>query len=74
MKTIETIAHVAHDRRLIVDLPMDILPGEHHVVVIIDENKQSTIQPELLLPVHDLGQWPTALTLHREDLYGENGR
>ena len=31
-------------------------------------------RPLLDFPVDDLGPWPEALTLRREDLYGDDGR
>lgn len=37
MRTIETKATVTDDGKLIVQAPPDIPPGEHHVVVVIDE-------------------------------------
>lgn len=38
MKTIETKALVTSDGKLIVQVPSDITPGEHRVVLIIEEN------------------------------------
>jgi hypothetical protein len=35
MKTIETVVHVGEDRRLTVQLPPEIPPGEHRVLVVI---------------------------------------
>ncbi|MGI8502173.1 MAG: hypothetical protein ACR2LR_13715 [Hassallia sp.] len=37
MKTIETIATVTADGKITLQLPADIPPGEHQVVVVIDE-------------------------------------
>lgn len=37
MRTIETTAIVSADRTLTVDVPSDIPPGEHRVVLVIDE-------------------------------------
>lgn len=37
MKTIETIAHVALDGKLTLQLPDDIPAGEHKIVLVIDE-------------------------------------
>jgi hypothetical protein len=31
-------------------------------------------QEPLNFPVDDLGPWPKGLSLHREDLYGDDGR
>ncbi len=37
MKTIETIAHVAPDGKLTLQLPADIPAGDHKIVLVIDE-------------------------------------
>lgn len=36
--------------------------------------KDSTSKQPLSFPVDDLGPWPDGLSLHREDMYGDNGR
>ena len=36
MRTIEARATVTDDRRLVLQLPQDVVPGEHDVVVLID--------------------------------------
>ena len=36
--------------------------------------KDSTSKQSLNFPVDDLGPWPDGLSLHREDMYGDNGR
>jgi hypothetical protein len=37
MRTIEATAVIADDRRLVLQLPRDVAPGEHHIVVLLDE-------------------------------------
>ena len=37
MKTIETTAVVTADHRLALQLPEDVTPGEHRIVLLIDE-------------------------------------
>ncbi len=37
MKTIETIATVNHEGKLIIELASDLPPGTHRAVVVIDE-------------------------------------
>ena len=37
MKTIETIASVGEDRKLMVQLPAEVPPGDHRVVVIEED-------------------------------------
>lgn len=75
MKTIETTATVTDDNTLIVKVTPDISPGEHRVVLVIDESptaKQS--RPPLEFPVDHYGPWPSNLSLRREDMYGDDGR
>ncbi len=75
MKTITTRATVAGDGTLTVRLPPDIRPGEHRVVLVIDEQPEAKVEPESLdMPVIRVGTWPAQLSLRREDLYGDDGR
>jgi hypothetical protein len=48
MKTIETIANVSPDGKLTVQLPPDVPPGEHKVVLVIDETPLSLIAPNTM--------------------------
>lgn len=38
------------------------------------QRKDSTNKQSLNFPVDDLGPWPDRLSLHRDDMYGDNGR
>lgn len=73
MKTIETKATVTADGKVTVQLPADITPGEHQIVLVIDEKtiteKSVRIKerPPLNFPVHDCGVWPVDLSLRREE-------
>jgi hypothetical protein len=44
MRSIETTAVVSSDRKITVQLPADIRPGAHRIVVVIDE-APADIQP-----------------------------
>ena len=75
MKTIETTVLVTPEGTVTLQLPEDIPPGEHRIVVVIDE--QPIVQgkrPRWKFPVDRYGPWPEDLTLRREDMYGEWGR
>lgn len=76
MRTIEATATVSRDRKLMMPVPRDIRPGEHRVVVVIDEQVSEPAQDTRVfdLPVHDIGPWPSGLSLRREELYGDSGR
>lgn len=41
MKTIETTAEIDPDRRLVIDLPIDVPAGRRHVVLVIGELQES---------------------------------
>ncbi|MBD2043664.1 hypothetical protein [Microcoleus sp. FACHB-672] len=80
MKMIKTVATVTENRQMTVQLPPDISPGEHQVVLVIDEKSVSEVpavkekRPPLNFPVRSYGAWPTDLSLRREDMYGDDGR
>jgi len=73
MRTIETTATITAEGTLTVQVPPDILPGPHHIVVWIDD------QPGLPdtrarhdFPVIHVGAWPADLSLRREDMYDDD--
>jgi hypothetical protein len=75
MKAIETTGTVTEDGKLIVDLPSDVAPGEHKVIVVIDTSgDRNGATPLGELPLHDFGPWPGDLSLRREDMYDDWGR
>ncbi|MGI8588890.1 MAG: hypothetical protein ACR2M0_14575 [Chloroflexia bacterium] len=80
MKTIETTVTVSPDGALSWDLPPGGTPGEHHVVLVLDEEPEEATPPtaagpHLLMdfPADDVGPWPADLSLRREDLYDDEG-
>lgn len=75
MKTIETTAIVTPEGMMTVQVPLDIPPGKHHVVLVIDEQPMvGEKRPPLKFPVDRYGPWPENLSLRREDMYGDWGR
>ena len=80
MKTITATAIVTPDGKITLQLPPDIPPGEHQVVLVIDEQPVSELpltkkeRPPLNFPVDNYGSWPADLSLRREDMYDEWGR
>jgi hypothetical protein len=76
MRSIETDITVTLDGKAVVELrlPSTISPGKHRAVVMVDESESAVAPPPIELPVHDFGPWPTNLSLHRENLYGDHGR
>ncbi len=74
MITIETQGTITPDGQLSVKVPREIVPGEHRVVVVIEEKpvaRQTHARPLPAFPVVDLGPWPGDISLRREDIYGD---
>lgn len=76
MKTIETKGTITPDRRLSlqIQVPPEISPGEHRIVLMVDEQSVDQLSLAQDFPVDSYGSWPTHLSLSREDLYSEHGR
>jgi hypothetical protein len=49
MRTIQTRGTVTEDRRLTVELPPDITPGDHQVVIVIDDAPADELRRDLAL-------------------------
>jgi hypothetical protein len=75
VKTMECSLVVGEDRTALLQFPPDVKPGEHQVVVVI-EDRAGVLQDKSLddLPAISAGGWPAGLSLKREDLYGNDGR
>jgi len=75
MKTIETTVLVTPEGTLTLQVPEDIPPGEHRIVVVIDEQPISKKQqPPLKFSAYPVGLVAEDMTFRREDLYGDWGR
>jgi len=75
MRTIEATAIVTSDGTITIQVPSDIPPGEHRVVMVIDEQPVGKGKRlPLDFPVDNWGPWPADLSLSREDMYDEWGR
>ena len=75
MITIELNATVTPEGQVTLQLPSTVPPGEHHLVLVIDESQPAIQPPQPLdLPAHSCGVWPEDLSLRREDMYGDWGR
>ena len=72
MRTIEATATIRPDRTLTVQVPPDITPGDHHIVVIIDE-QPPVLQPRppLQFAAYAVGLSTPERTLRREELYDD---
>ena len=74
MRTIETTVTVTEDGKITIQVPPDIVPGEHKIVVVIEEPPVKKKRLPLDLPAHGYGPWPEKLSLRREDMYADWGR
>ncbi len=72
MRTIETIVTVNERGIATLRMPPDVTPGEHKVVVLIDQATKQRVP--LAFSSHDVGPWPLAPgeTFGREDLYDDD--
>ena len=74
MRKIETIVTVV-DGKMTIPVPPDLPPGDHNVLVVIDEVPvPNSGRAPGDFPVIHVGSWPADLSLRREDMYGEWGR
>lgn len=72
MRTIETTATITEDGQLILQVPPDLAPGQHRVVVVIDEQSAPIPQrSSLQFSAYPVGLASPTLTFRREDLYGD---
>ncbi len=74
MRTIETDATVTKDGRLVVEVPPDVPPGQHHVKLMIEEPTDARKDGTTEFLVIHVDSWPDNLSLSREDIYGDEGR
>ena len=75
MRTVETVASVIAGGTLTLQVPVDVPPGDHQVVLVIDERPiPPKKRPPLNFPVDSYGPWPKNLSLRREDMYDDDGR
>jgi hypothetical protein len=75
MSNLRLEVKVPKDRRVTVQLPDDIQPGEAEMVVIV--RSKTPEKPALAvsrLPVLHVDRWPEGATFSRSELYDEDGR
>jgi hypothetical protein len=73
MKAIETTATVTTEGKITVQLPPDIPPGEHKIVLVIDEQSVADCKRlPLKFSAYPVGLVKESFTLRREDLYGND--
>lgn len=75
MKTIETTAIVGDDRKVVVQLPADVAPGPHQIVVVVDMPRPEPARGWTMddWPVHDAALVDPNFSMRREELHGDSG-
>ena len=76
MRALTATAVVHPDHTLTVQVPADVPPGTHQVVVVF-EDAAPALQPGPFTanwPAHPAGPADPDLTFRREDIYGDDGR
>jgi len=72
MRMIETTAIITDEGTLTVQVPPDITPGDHHIVVIIDEQPMvPPPRPPLQFAAYPVGLTAPERTFRREELYDD---
>ena len=76
MRTLTATAVVNENHTLTVEVPADISPGIHEVVVVIQHPEPQQRPNELFRdwPAHNVGLVDPTMTFRREDIYGDDGR
>jgi hypothetical protein len=86
MLTVTVAAKMAQNGTVTLQLPPQVSPGYHKMVLVIEEAESPEAVHEehgddlvaqrenLELPSHNVGPWPENFSLRREDLYDDWGR
>ena len=75
MKTLEYQVHVDEARRASLQFPPDIAPGEHRIVIVVEEGEnKAPLDPLQDLPTVRAAEWLAGVSLRREDMYGDDER
>ncbi len=75
MRAIEVTIHVSPDGAVELEGPLDLAPGKHHALLVLEET--ATARPgrqPLTLRTYPVGLASKDETFRREDLYGDGGR
>ncbi len=78
MKNLSLHVTVPSDRRLVIQLPEDIEPGDVRLLVIQGprprDKKAEEPDPLAWMPQFHLTRWPKDFPMRREDMYDDDGR
>jgi len=75
MTEIKTRVRVAEDHSISGTAPEGVPPGEHEVAITVAPSATALKRRLSVkdMPVHDT-PWDDSISLHREDMYGDDGR
>ena len=76
MRALTLTAVVRSDHTLIVQVPKDVSPGTHQVVVVLQDGAPAPQRGRFTADwlAHQTGPADPNMTFRREDMYGDNGR
>ncbi|MDX1962058.1 MAG: hypothetical protein SFX18_02830 [Pirellulales bacterium] len=78
IRTIETVVDIDEDRRVLVQLPLDVPVGRHRLIAVLDETTELAPSPPVTgtwsFPVLNEAKWSYDLPLSRGELYSDDGR
>lgn len=76
MRNLNLHVSVPSDRRVVLQLPDEVDPGDVELTVIVRKSRKTTGEDSFLNRLHDLhvDRWPENLTFSRSELYGDDGR
>ncbi len=73
MKSMNLTVTVPPNRRIVIELPEEVQPGEAASVTVLVQPQKRARGLVAALSQVDM-EWPAGLEIHRKDLYGDNGR
>lgn len=76
MRNLNLHVTVPADRRVIVQLPDDVDPGEADITIIVRRRQAARAASSILdrLPSLSVGSWPEGSTFSRSEMYGDDER
>jgi hypothetical protein len=72
MDRIECTAVVDEEHQAFIQLPKNVAPGKHQIILLINESSDGEPNSSIeALPTISVGAWPNGLSLRREDMYDD---
>lgn len=76
MRNLNLHITVPADRRVVVQLPEEVDPGEADITIIVRKRQAARAETSVLdrLPSLSVGPWPQGTTFSRSEMYGDDER